>query len=173
MRSLAKVGTVLAMMSMTATAYAQTARSCVTDTEAQSLFAYLMPDALTGVLKTCRPHLPATSYMVVHGEDAVARYQAAASGHWPTARAAFLKIAGADHDDEAKVIAGMSDAALRPFVGEALAGTVAKDVKPADCPKIDRFVAALAPIAPANVAELITSLVLLAGGKEKDDLKLC
>lgn len=173
MRSLAKVGTVLAMMSMTTTAYAQTARSCITDTEAQSLFAYLMPDALNGVLNTCRSHLSANSYMAVHGEDAAARYQAAASGHWPTARAAFLKIMGGDQDEEAKLVAGMSDAALRPFVGEAIAGTVAKDVKPADCPKIDRFVAALAPLAPANVAELITSLVLLTGGKEKDALKLC
>jgi hypothetical protein len=168
-----KFGTIAALLSLPSAVNAQSAATCLTDTEARALFSYMMPEALEGVTHSCRSALPATAYLPTHGQADIARYRAAATGSWPGARAAFFKIATKDGDDGARVIATMSDAALKPFVDEALSGFVAKDVKAADCPKIDRFVAALAPLTPANVAELITALVGLVGGKEKADLNLC
>jgi hypothetical protein len=166
-----KFGAILAFLGSPAMAAAQTKSACVTDTEARALFAYMMPEALDGVMKTCKPTLSPTSYLATRGDETVIRYRAAAASSWTAARGAFLKVAG--EKDEGEIIAKMSDAALKPFVSEAFAGVVAKDVKASDCPKIDRFVAALAPMAPENVAELIAALVGLVGGKEKEDLNLC
>ena len=111
---------------------AQGTPACLTDQEARALFAYAIPEALTGVAKTCRASLPSSSFLATRSAATIAEFRAAAAGSWPTAKAAFLKIAGADA--EAEVIALMSDAALQPFVAEAFAGVVAKDVNVADCP---------------------------------------
>jgi hypothetical protein len=171
MRKIFKLGAVLALVSSPATAMAQGQESCLTDAESRALFAFMIPEALGGVVRTCKPSLPATAFLATRGEETLVRYRAASTGSWPGARAAFLKRS--DTKDDAKVISGMSDAALQPFVSEALAGFVAKDVKAADCPRIDRFVAALAPMPPENVAELITALVGLVESKGKNSLRLC
>ena len=171
MRRLLKIGVLLALVGSPATAEVKPEPVCLTAPEAQALFTYAIPEALAGVAKSCKASLPPTAFLASKADETVTRFRAAANGSWPRAKVAFLKIAGAG--EEAKVMAGMPDSALEPFVAAAFSGVVAKDVKPTACAKIDRFVAALAPIAPANVAELLTALMGLVGGEDHGNFKVC
>jgi hypothetical protein len=171
MKRFAKLGGFLALVSTAAAAQEQAQVQCLTAPEARALFTFIIPEAVEGVAAKCKAALPATAFLPSSSAATVAKFREAAKGGWPAARAAFLKIGGPAK--EADLMAKMSDATLQPFVSEAFAGVVANDVKPADCRKIDRFVAALAPIPPSNVADLITALIALVGEKKGDDLKLC
>jgi len=175
MRVCVKVAAVLGLLSLSGPALAQSQATCVTESEARSLFTYMIPEALNGAMTTCKPVLAGNSYLVSQGPNMVARYRAAAASHWPGARAAFFKIGmdGKADKDVAEVLGKMPDSALKPFVDQALAGFVGKDVQQSQCPAIDRLVAAMAPYAPETTAELIAALMALVGGKEKDELKLC
>jgi hypothetical protein len=171
MRTSMKVGAIIALIASPAVAEGQAPPVCLTDAEAQALFTYAIPEALDGVSKSCDTALPATSFLKINSTQTIARFRAAAAGTWPTARKAFMKIAG--DGKESELMAGMPDSALQPFVSAAFSGVVANGVKPEKCAKIDRFVAALAPLPPANVAALITALIGLTGDKEGHDFKLC
>ena len=171
MMNFTKLGAFLALISSPAVAQEQAPSQCLTAPEARALFTFVIPEAIEGVAAKCKTALPSTAFLPSSSAATIAKFREAAKGGWPAARAAFLKISGPDKETE--VVAKMSDKALQPFVSEAFAGVVANDVKPADCPKIDRFVAALAPIPPSNVADLITALIGLVGEKKGDDLKLC
>ena len=171
MRALIRTGALLGLLSVSSLTQAQGPSTCLTDVEARGLFTFAMPEALEGMATKCRAALPETAFLSVHSKEMLMRFRAAAAGSWPQAKAAFLKMSHEGEDDH--VMASMPDSALQPFVAAAFSGVVANDVKPADCPKIDRFVAALAPLPPASVAELITALIALVGGDESDDLRIC
>lgn len=172
MGNLNRFGVVLALMGSPAIAAdVKPQPVCLSATEAQALFTYAIPEALDGVSKSCKANLPSTAFLSTKADETIVHFRAGADGAWPSAKAAFLKIAGSG--DDAKLIAGMPDSALRPFVAAAFSGVVGKEVKPADCAKIDRFVAALARIAPENVAELLTALMGLVGGEDAGDFKVC
>jgi hypothetical protein len=171
MRKMINVAVGLAMLAMPAIAQAQANAACLTEPEARALFTFAIPEGIEGVANKCKGSLPATAFMPSKSQEMVARFRAAAVGSWPAAKAAFVKIG--KQDDDMKVLAAMPDSALQPFVSAAFSEIVAKDVKPQDCPKIDRFVAALASLSPANAADLITALIALVGSKEGDDFKLC
>ena len=171
MRKMLKAGTMLALIGSPAMAHAGTQSACITEAEASALMTFMMPEALNGALKTCKAGLPKTSFLVARGDETMSRYRAAAAGSWPAAKAAFLKIAG--DDDDSRTVAAMSDATLQPFVAETLSVVIAKDIPVANCPKVDRLVEALAPVPPTNVAALMTALISLVGGKEKNDFNIC
>lgn len=170
MRHVVTIAAAFAVMSTQAAAADNASATCMTEPEANALFIYAIPEALTGVAKSCKAVLPATAFLPTKSDETIGRFRAAANGSWPMAKAAFLKIVGPG--DDSKVISGMSDSALEPFVAATLAGTVSKDIKPADCGKIDRFVAALAPIPVANAAQLLTALMGLVG-KGNDGFRIC
>jgi hypothetical protein len=171
MRRYFKMAAILAIISSPAAATEQASSMCLTGPEANALFIYSIPEVLDGVTKSCKATLPSTAFLATKSDETIARFRASANGSWPAAKVAFLKIVGPGEDN--KVIAQMPDSALQPFVAAALSGVIAKEIKPADCPKIDRFVAALAPIPPSNVAELLTALMSLVGQKESDNFKVC
>lgn len=160
-----------ALIAVPVTAQAQDTSTCLTDSEARAMLTFAIPEALEGVANKCAAALPPTAFMRNKGAETVAQFRTAAQGSWPVAKSAFLKF-GRPGDDT-KMMAAMPDSALMPFVSAALSQVVAQDIKPADCPKIDRFVAALAPLPPAHVVELVTALIALVETKGKNDLKLC
>ena len=95
----------------------------------------------------------------------VARYQASSDLAWPQAMAAFGKIGGKDME-------GIDPNLLRPMMGPMIAGAIAQDIKPTDCPTIDRAISLMAPLPPANTAGLIVLFAASAGGKDKKDSPL-
>jgi len=68
-----------------------------------------------------------------------------------------------------KDMAGIDPRLLRPMMGPMIAGAIAQDIKPRDCPTIDRAIGLMSPLPPANTAGLIVLIASVAGGKDKKD----
>lgn len=162
-------GAVLAALSIPANlhAQAQTQAACMTEAEATALFSYALPEMLNTVANKCAKTLPASSFLASKGTALVASYRSSVATDWPLAKAAFLKSAGPDDSDGARILAEMPDDALKALVGTALNVVVGSDIKPANCPKIDSIVAALAPLPISNISSLLVSIMGLAGGKDE------
>jgi hypothetical protein len=58
------------------------------------------------------------------------------------------------------------------MMGPMIASAIAQDIKPADCPTIDRAISLMAPLPPANTAGLIVLFAATAGSKDKKDSPL-
>lgn len=171
MRKFIALGVSLAVLASPCMAESTPVPTCMTTSDARSLFTFAIPAALDGVIKSCSPLLPPSAFMRTKGTETLQRFRAAAEGSWPGARIAFMKIAG--DDKEANVLRDMSDKTMQPFVAEMFTGVVAKDVKPGSCQKIDQFVAALAPVPSGDVASLLASLMNLVDGKADGSFKMC
>lgn len=151
----------MGMAATTAQAAAE-AQPCLTEAEAQSLITAVLPDVFQQLGRTCSTVLPETATLRGGLPPLVARYQAPADLAWPQAMAAFGKIGGKD-------MAGIDPKLLRPMMGPMIGGAIAQDIKPRDCPTIDRALNLMSPLPPANTAGLIVLLASVAGGKDKKD----
>ena len=152
-------------MAATTAQAAADAKPCLTENEAQSLITAVLPDVFQQVGRTCSSVLPENATLRGGLPPLVARYQAPADLAWPQAMAAFGKIGGKDME-------GIDPKLLRPMMGPMIAGAIAQDIKPSDCPTIDRAVSLMAPLPPANTAGLIVLFAAAAGGKDKRDSPL-
>ena len=157
----------MGMAATTAQAAAEEAKPCLTETEAQALITAVLPDVLQQVGRTCSNVLPESAILRGGLPPFVARYQAPADLAWPQALNALTKIGGKD-------IAGVDPRLLRPMMGPMLATTIANDIKPRDCPTINRAVELMAPLPPANTAGLVVLLASAASKDKKDSpLTIC
>jgi len=132
-------------------------KPCLSDAEAQSVFLALAPDAIRSVAQKCGPSLPETATLRNGLGAFAAPYDAAAVLAWPAAGPALAKMAGPD-------MKGIDPAAMKPMIGAMIGAMAADQVKPKDCATIERAVALLAPLPPANVAGLIL-LAATSGAK--------
>lgn len=173
MRKLNWIAAALALASTPSLAQAQAGAACLSHAEANALFANTLPDVMNGIRGKCAAALPPGAFLTTQGSALVARYRASASGDWALARAGFVKMMGAKGQTESKMMAAMPDQALQALLGTAFSVVVAEDIKVKDCPQIDRFVAALSPLPAANVAEIVTGLILLGGAGKNDSFQLC
>lgn len=167
-----RLAALMALSAVPSLAQAQ-AGACMTRAEANALFIVALPDVIEGTRDKCAATLPASSFLTSQGLALVSRYRQSSSGNLGPARAAFLKMAGEGKNEEAKILAAMPEDALRGLLGTAFAVVVANDVKVKECPNIDRFVAALSPLPPSNVAEIVTGLIAIAGSGKDDPFRLC
>ena len=138
--------------------------ACMTDQEVIALIAYMAPPVVRTATKTCGPVLGASSYLATGGTALAAQYQTHADRHWPQAKTAMLKLIGEDKSDSAKLLASISDDALRELINAGFVQAVTGDIKVKDCPKIDRLVRSLAPLPAEPVIQLVAGLMSL--GKE-------
>ena len=166
MRVIWKAAAVVAMVAVPTSAQAQA--GCLTEPEATALFEYALPELLDSVASKCGPELPKTAFLASQAPQLVARYRASGGASWPLAKAAFLKSTG-DDETGGKILAAMPDDAMKGLLGAGIATVIAGDIKTSDCPRIDKLVAALAPLPAANLSTLIVQLMTLTGGGGKDD----
>lgn len=161
----------LAALALPTTATAQSAKTCLTQDEAAGLVTYILPLAVRAVAKQCSSILPATAPLIQSGPVLAGRYQAAADEAWPLAKVAFDKMSGL------KIGAALGDEGLKGVMDASLGPLIANEVKPNDCPKIDRVVNILEPLPAKNMAMLITTLVEFGSesGKatKKNPLSIC
>lgn len=151
----------------TTTAQAAAAeKPCLTPNEAQALITAIMPDVFQQIGRTCSNVLPETATLRGGLPPLVARYQAPADLAWPQALTALGKIGGKD-------VAGVDPRLLRPMMGPMMATAIAEDIKPADCPTIDRAVQLLSPLPPANTAGLVVLFAELAKDKKDSPFNIC
>lgn len=150
-------------------ATAATADACLTRVEAKSIGMFILPDTIIAFREKCRSALTADAY--INQPQAAERFRAEAERRWPTARAAFGKMAG-----DSNVLKLIGEEATRKLLIGSVAEGVAKDVKPKSCAGIDRMLEALDPLPPANLDMLIDSFFLLGlgnDGKAKSGFRIC
>lgn len=153
---------------------AQAQRPCVTKEEAEALTLVALPEIIRETGRTCAARLPVDSLVRRTSGPFLTKYDTAADGAWPRARAALGKLA-----------IGLADELLqsdfaRPILVSLIAPRIVGRVNVEDCGVIDELVTQLAPLPPRNVAGVVvTSLAHLkaqrARGQRVDvpDLPLC
>lgn len=145
------------MLAATA-ASAQQAKQCVPAAEAEALVLNVAPQLLTTVATNCVATLPANAYLRRPAAELTAKYAAESDRSWPLAKEALKKISGPDS-------AAIWDSELsRPMVASIVGPMLAKEIKPADCPAIDRVLTLADPLPARNTAALIVLVVELADG---------
>lgn len=122
--------------------------------EAQAAVRYALPHLLSGVRATCAPSLPAAGFLATQGNALQARFAQGSEAAWPAARQALMQLGREEKADMAKMFGQMPDSALKPFVDAMISSMVASELKPAQCPDIERGLELLAPLPPENIAGL-------------------
>lgn len=141
---------------------AHAADTCVPAPEAEGLFLFVAPTLINTVSTTCAPSLPRGALLRDGVPRLTAKYASESEAAWPQARSAIGKIAG---PDAAQLLSGDTGKAMVPaLVGPLLA----KEIKPADCPAINRVLTQIDPLPAKNTAALIVTIVDLASRKKAD-----
>ena len=169
-----------AIVALPAQAIAQTAAtSCLAPAEVRALATFSMPSVLNGLIANCTAHVGSRSFMATQGPSLVAAYAGGKDAAWPAARKAFFRLAdsGKPSDKEmAAAVARLPDSALQPFVEGMIGSLIGSKLKPGQCVMADKLMRLLAPLPPANMTELVSTVVELAEGDKKPGpggLKVC
>jgi len=144
-------------------AQAATTSVCIGEDQAAAVMAVAMPDILTAIGKTCESRLPPNATLRAGLPSLIGRYSAEASAAWEPAKDALVKIGG----DSLK---GVDTELLHPLIGTLIAPMIARDVKPSDCPQIDRVAGLLAPLPAHNSAALVVAIYQLVSDNKKQSL---
>ena len=174
MRMFMKSAAVLALAATSSMAAAQASPKCLTEPEASALFEYAMPELLDSVAKKCGPALPSQAFLSTQAAQLVTRYRASAAPKWPTAKAAMIKAAGGDEEKTDKIFNALPDDTLKSLLTAGVAAAITGDIQPTSCVRIDKLTAALAPLPPSNVSQIIVQIVALESEKKKSSkLMIC
>ena len=128
---------------------------CLTASEFTGVATYSLPSVITGTAARCSAALPANSYLRSNGTQLATRYAAAKPGAWPAAKAAFLRISATTDKSANDLIANLPDPSLQTMLDAVIEGAVSQQIPTERCATIDSLVRLLAPLPPANTAELI------------------
>jgi len=141
--------------------------ACVSQAEASTLLLAVAPDAIKAAGTACGAVLPPGALIRQTRGPFIEKYRSAADGAWSGAQAALGKLIG----DQG---IGLDPSMMRPLVSALVVTALGLKIKPADCTKIDRAVTLLAPLPPANAAELFV-MFANADGKagRKGMISLC
>ena len=148
-----KRAALLVIAAMLASPAAAQQRTCLSDAEAETLAAVILPDVIRETGRLCQTRLPARSLLRNANSALVAKYQAAADRAWPAAQQAIVKLS-----DPAVTLLLQSEYA-RPVLSSLIAPQVVGRIAVEDCPTIDRLVTLLEPLPPANTAGVIVTAI--------------
>jgi hypothetical protein len=132
---------------------------CLTSSEFAGVAAYSLPSVITGTASRCAATLPANSYLRSNAPQLAARYAEEKPAAWPVAKAAFLKISATTDQAANGVIANLPDPSLQTMMDAVIEGAVSQHIPTERCATIDALVRVLAPLPPANTAELLALAV--------------
>ena len=149
---------------------------CLTGAEFASLAGYSLPSVISGTTQRCSASLGADAYLKRNGTQLAARYAERKAANWPGAKAAFMKLSATKNEDANKLLSSMPDPSLQQMIDAVMEGMVSQQIKPERCGAIDNVVRLLAPLPPANTAELIALAVGLgtkSGQGKVGSITLC
>jgi hypothetical protein len=161
---------VLALTASAQVAAAQTdaaAKSCLTRPELRGMVAYFLPSVLQSTIDKCSQRLTPDSYLLGRAPLLATTLEATRSESWPMAKAAFIKIGGNDNKSTADLFAMLPEETIRPIVEAAITQKLGPSIKPESCKDIDRIMAPLEPLPPANLIDTVTEVMLVAARKDK------
>lgn len=151
------VAAALIIVGLMATTTAQAAQQCLPPREAEALILALAPSLIQQVSTTCAANLPGNAYLRRSSGTLSAKFAGEADAAWPLAREAVKKVVGDD-------VRELLDTELaRPLVTSMVGPMVVKDLKPADCPRVDRVMGLLDPLPAKNTAALLVAILEMAG----------
>ena len=172
-----RVSLIATALLMAAPGIAQAAETpCLSASEFSSLAGYSLPSVINGTAQRCSPALGPDAYLSRSGRQLASRYAERKDASWPGAKAAFLKLSASKNDDAAKLIRSMPDTSLQQMIDAVMEGMVSQQIPQDHCGTIDSAIRLLAPLPPANTAELIALMVGLGAksGKGKvGSITLC
>ncbi|MES2753957.1 MAG: hypothetical protein V4659_04755 [Pseudomonadota bacterium] len=150
------IGTGALLLGASAAGAQTTARPCLTGPEAEAVFLAVAPPALKVAGLTCAASLPPGALLRQPSGAFVAKLEAASDAAWPAARGAIGKLAG-------PAVAPLLDSELaRPALAGIIAPLIVADLKPADCPKLDRLLTLLSPLPARSIAALGVTILQYA-----------
>lgn len=142
----------LALSANVAHAAQNTETACMTEAEVEAVLLMVMPDIVREIGRTCKPVLPANAYLLVQGEALAGRFEGAAEATRPAALTAMGKMLGVKGKDlPLEAMATVMKAVVGPKLSQ--------DLKPKDCPNIDRVFGYLDPMPVRNVSGLFTTIL--------------
>ncbi|APR53415.1 hypothetical protein CA238_03465 [Sphingomonas koreensis] len=157
---LATAAMLWAGLAASSAASGQSARPCLTGNEAEALFQVMLPDMIREMGRVCTA-LPANAFLRQPSAAFMARINAGVAPAMPAAQGGIRKLLGPDAGFIAE-----SQFAI-PAVRAIIAPAIAQEVKPADCPGLDKIVTNLAPLPPRNLAGVFAALLQLSQNDEK------
>lgn len=149
-------------------AQAQDNRKCLQPGQAEALITYVLPKAIEAAQSKCSSVLPAESSLMESDSDRLSEYQTASDAAWPKAKEAVSAISGD------KLPADIDDALLKPLTDSIFTGMISDEIKPKDCPTIDKIYSDLAPLPSSNIASLTVTIIQAATkDDENSSLPIC
>lgn len=147
-------------LGLSATAAQAQQRACITETEGEALFQVMLPDMIREMGRVCAA-LPQRSFLRQPSAAFMARLDAGTGPATAAAQAGIRKLLG----PQGAAIAG-SQFAL-PMARAIFVPLIAQEIKPADCPGLDKIVSNLAPLPPRNLAAVFVAMAQISQNDEK------
>jgi hypothetical protein len=142
-------------------------RRCVAPRDMGDMAAVVAPHLIEALATRCAPFRGSTSFVGSDGGRALAsRFRAEEATRSPGAVRALQALAGVDFPPN--VPESVVLAFVGPSVGAQLTGLTAER-----CRAADRMIAALAPLPPGNIADMVETLVTLVPPEERSNIVIC
>lgn len=165
---------VLALVASTQAAAAQTqeAAPCLTRPELRGLVSYFLPTVLQSAITTCSQKLASDTYMLARAPQLLTSLEAGRPQSWPMAKAAFVKIGGGSDKSTADMFSKLPEEAVRPLIEAVIKEKIGSSIKPENCSDIDRVMAPLEPLPAANLIDVLTEAMAIAGRNDRQ-MRVC
>lgn len=150
-------------------------QACLAEDEVSGMAIYAVPSMVQAMQLTCAAGLSQEGWLARDGSALASRYAGMQSRAWPKAKAALLKIVNGrvsapGIDPQAAqtlaLVANLPDENVRPLVDALIVQQVSAKIPVADCGKIERVMAAVAPIEPQAAGTLIGAIAGLVSDKQ-------
>ncbi len=146
----------LLMLGASAAAAQAPARQCLSAPQAEAVFLAIAPAAIKVAGMTCSRALPPDALLRQTGGPFLDKMQAASDNAWPVAMDAVRRLAGPD------LAPLLESDAMRPMLGALIAPLIVADLKPQDCPKVERILSLSSPLPARNIAALGVTILQYA-----------
>lgn len=148
---------------------AQAQEICVEPADLSDTVVYAVPGLMQGLQNKCSAVLSQTGFVLGQSGEWVTSYDLLKDETWPGTRRFFLVFANGETESPLPMD-DLPDTVLRPLLDLMLPELVMKDVKVADCEKIERTVELLSPLPPENTGGLVALMLEFAG---RDNPPIC
>lgn len=162
------LATVAAIGALSGAQAVQAQQACYASADLTDTAIYMLPIAYDAAKSACGKRLKPNGFMAKSGDKFVAPFRAKQAKSWPGAfrvmkrQIAGRKFGGMNGSDVVNLLASAPASTVRPMVDGMLGQTIAGEIKPADCSRIERGMELLAPLPADNVASLFPYVAEIA-----------
>ena len=152
-------------LTVSTTAQADPAKSCINPDEIRGFVGYVLPGVVSNVIEKCGPTLRPDGYFNTRGSQLAARLTEGKDAAWPMARAAFRKMGG---DFKGSPKANLSERTIRSLIDNEMVTKLTTELPLSMCRDIEAVVAPLEPLPAENMVQFLAAIFGVAGRKGSD-----